>query len=148
MVDPTAPASTDRVETRKDFGTGAEATYAYWMAQEAIAEKEEKDWQKSAREIVKRYRAERPNTGAKIDRFNIVWSNVQTLNPPLYARTPKPDVRRRFLDGATPTARYAATLLERCLSFACDDHEHAFDTVMKAVVEDRLLPGRAVARVL
>jgi len=146
MVDATATG--DRVETRKDFGTGDEATYAYWMAQEAIADKEERDWIKLSRRIVKRYRAERPKTGSKSHRFNILWSNIQTLKPTLYARTPKPDVRRRFLDGGTPAARYAAMLLDRCLSFACEGEDHDFDAVMKAVVEDRLLPGRAVARVL
>src|SRR5262249_12742126 len=55
-------------------------------------------------------------------------------------------VKRRFMDGSSPTVRYACTLLERCLSYSCSVND--FDAVMKAVVEDRLLPGRAVARVL
>ena len=138
----------ERIEDREDLGTDDAGTYAYWMGQEAIAEKEERKWVKKAREIVKRYRDERPESIQSTHRFNILWSNVQTLKPTLYARTPTPDVRRRFVDGSTPAARYAATLLERCLAFACDNDEADFDTVMKAVVEDRLLPGRAVARVL
>lgn len=146
MVDTTEIGQ--RIEVQEDLGTGDEARYAYWMAQEAVAEKEERKWIKKAREIVKRYRNEKPESTQGTHRFNILWSNVQTLKPTLYARTPKADVRRRFLDGGTPAARYASTLLERCLTYSCDNDTADFDTVMKAVVEDRLLPGRAVARVL
>ena len=70
---------------------------------------------------------------------------MQTLQPTLYARTPKPDVERRFRD-QDPVSRLAATLLERCLAYAVDAFN--FDAVMRAVVEDRLLPGRGVARVV
>jgi hypothetical protein len=31
-------------------------------------------------------------------RFNILWSNVQTLLPALFAKSPKPVVERRYLD--------------------------------------------------
>ncbi len=153
MVDTTDQSG--QVETQSDMGEGDEGLHAYWMAQEAIAEKEERTWVKQARNIVKRYRDERPQTEATqalrsdAHRFNILWSNVQTLLPTLYARTPKPDVERRFRD-ADPPARLAAVLMERCLSYACDpgDEEKSdFDLTMEAVVEDRLLPGRGVARV-
>ncbi len=144
MVDPTI--QTDNIETRKDLGTGDEALYAYWMGQEKIAEKEERKWVKQAREIIKRYRDERPESIQSTHRYNILWSNVQTLIPTLYARTPKPDVSRRFTDPDQDTARFASMLLERTLEHQTDSFD--FDDVMKAVVEDRLLPGRGVARVL
>src|ERR1017187_3127481 len=143
MVDVTAIG--ESIEERKDLGTDEAGRWAYWMAQEAIAEKEERKWIKRAREIVKRYRDERPESLQSTHRFNTLWSNVQTLKPTLYARTPKPDVRRRFVDD-DPVARYASDLMERCLSYSCDAFD--FDAVMKAVVEDRLLPGRGIARVL
>jgi hypothetical protein len=146
MVDATEIG--ERIEERSDLGADDAATWSYWMGQEAIAEKEERKWIKKAREVVKRYRDERPESIQNTHRLNILWSNVQTLKPTLYARTPKPDVQRRFLDGSTPVARYAVTLLDRCLAFAVNNDEVDFDTVMKAVVEDRLLPGRGVARVL
>lgn len=145
MVDPVNDAATARIEQRKDLGTDDAATYAYWMGQEAIAEKEERKWIKTGREIVKRYRDERPQGMEGQSKFNVLWSNVETLKPILYGRTPKPDVERRFRD-ADPSARLAAILLERCLSYALDDDW--FDDVMEAVVEDRLLPGRGTARVL
>jgi hypothetical protein len=134
-----------RIETRDDLGSGDAARFAYWEMQERIAEKEERAWIKRARDIVKRYRDERPQAGQNTSRFNILWSNVQTLQPTLYARTPKPDVERRFRD-QDPVGRLAAMLLERCLAYAIDAFN--FDAVMRAVVEDRLLPGRGVARVV
>jgi hypothetical protein len=147
MVD--VAALGDRIEQRDDLGKGDEAVFAYWQSQEAIAEKEERNWVKRARNIVKRYRDERGDTvsftGEGRHQFNVLWSNVQTLIPTLYARTPKPDVERRFKD-EDPTARLAATLLERCLSYSVDTAD--FDSVMKSVVQDRLLPGRGVARVM
>jgi hypothetical protein len=82
MVD--VAAMGDRIETADDLGAGDAATFAYWEIQERIAEKEERPWIKRAREIVKRYRDERPQGGPRTSRFNILWSNVQTLQPTLY----------------------------------------------------------------
>jgi hypothetical protein len=146
MVDPTSIG--ERIETRDDLGDDEAGVYSYWMTQDEIAEKEEKKWHKRSLQIIRRYRDERAGSeemGTTVSRFNILWANVQTLIPTLYGRTPKPDVVRRFLD-ADPTARLASTLLERCLSYSVDAFD--FDECMEAVVEDRLLPGRGVARVL
>jgi hypothetical protein len=143
MVDVTAIG--DRIETREDLGTDEAGVFEYWQTQEAIAEKEERSWIKQSRKIVKRYRDERPESTQGLNRFNILWSNVQTLIPTLYGRTPKPDVERRFHD-ADPVARLASTLIERALAYSVDAFD--FDAVMESVVEDRLLPGRGVARVL
>lgn len=138
-----------RIETRDDLGPKNDdgAIYSYWMGQEAIAEKEERKWIKRGREAVKRYRDERPESVQSTHRFNVFWSNVETVKPVLYARTPKPDVQRTFKDD-DPIGLFAAELLQRCLEYSCDAHERQFDEVMKAVVEDRLIPGRATARVL
>lgn len=137
------------IEERKDLGSGDAALWAFWMGQEQIAEKEERVWIRKARRIVKRYRDDRgdnPGDGANAShRYNILWSNVQTLRPTLYARTPKPDVERRFKD-QDDTGRLASTLLERCLTYSTDCMD--FDTVMSSCVEDKLLPGRGVCRVL
>lgn len=135
----------ERIEQRSDLGDGDDAVFSFWETQEAIAEKEERKWVKQARKIVKRYRDERGDADQTVSRFNILWANVQTLLPTLYGRTPKPDVERRFRD-EDPTARLASTLLERCLSYSVDAFD--FDDVIQGVVEDRLLPGRGVARVL
>jgi hypothetical protein len=141
-----APAN---IEQRKDLGTGDAATWKYWESQEDIATKEMGKWPDYGRGIVARYRDQREDgIGSKLHRFNILWSNVQTLLPTYYARTPKPEVVRRWND-ADPTGRMASMLLERCLSYMLDPAGGSqFDSMMRAVVLDQLLPGRGVARVL
>lgn len=114
------------------------------MGLDEIAGNEEDKWGKRGRKIIQRYRAEEQGRNDP-HRFNILWSNVQTLLPTLYARTPKADVQRRFLD-QDDTGRLASLLLERALSYTL---EHTgFDALMWAAVEDRLLPGRGTARVM
>lgn len=144
-----AIAQSGTIDERSDLGTGDVALFAFWMGQEAIADREERTWIKKSRKIVKRYRDDRgdnPGDGAgATHRYNILWSNVQTLRPTLYARTPKPDVERRFKD-QDDVGRLASTLLERSLSYATDCMD--FDTVMSSCVEDKLLPGRGVCRVI
>lgn len=150
MVDATALG--DRIEERSDLGKGEPGEWAYWNSQEAIALKAETPWRYRSRAIVRRYRDDRGDDSGGINavsnqlhRFNILWSNVQTLIPTLYGRTPKPDIERRFKD-QDDTGRLASMLLERCLSYSMN--EYGFDAAMKAVVQDRLLPGRGVARVM
>jgi hypothetical protein len=142
-------ASTSRIEEAADLGNDDAGTWAYWNSQEKIALKGERQWRKRGQAIVKRYRDERGNetgTGTTtLHRFNILWSNTQTLLPVLYGRTPKPDVQRRFKD-EDDTGRLASMLLERCLSYTMEQYD--FDAVMEGVVEDKCLPGRGVARVL
>lgn len=135
---------TATVETRADFGTKPEDVVSFWLAQIELAEKEDKDFTARGRKIVKRYRDEREANEAMRDgkRLNVLWSNVQTLKPALYSRTPKPDVDRRFKD-ADPNGRLASTVLERALSFSLENSD--FDHVMTQCVEDKLLPGRAIA---
>lgn len=105
-------------------------------------------WEMRSNRIVKRYRDERDthdNTGIYSDnsrRFNILWSNVSTLQPNLYLNTPKPEVSRRYND-ADPVGRTAAMILERAVAFQNDVTD--FDPVMKAVRDDYLLPGRGTA---
>ena len=100
MVD--VAAMGDRIETADDLGAGDAATFAYWEIQERIAEKEERPWIRRAREIVKRYRDERPQGGPRTTRFNILWSNVQTLQPTLYAALRVPTSNAAFTTRTRP----------------------------------------------
>lgn len=138
----------ETIEERSDLGTGDSATWRYWDAQERIADKEEGKWPDYGRAIIARYRDQRGDYQTQVHRFNILWSNVQTLLPTYYARTPKPEVQRRFSDN-DPAGRLASTLLERCLSYSLDPAGGSqFDAMMRAAVLDQLLPGRGVGRVL
>lgn len=132
------------LESRKDAGDGENGVYAYWMKNLEIAEKENREFVLRGRKIVARFRDERNNSSEKsaIHRFNILWSNVETLTPALYSRTPKADVERRFKDH-DPIGKLGSDILERALSFSLENSD--FDSVMQSAVLDRLLPGRGTA---
>ena len=93
---------------------------------------------------MRRYRDDNRNQNTnETAKFNILWSNVQTLIPAVYARLPKADVSRRFGDN-DPVARVASQLIERALDFEIE-HYTDFRSTMKHAVEDRFLGGRGVA---
>lgn len=100
-------------------------------------------WENRVTKILKRYRDDtRSSSGNETAKFNILWSNVQTLKPAVYARMPKADVSRRFIDN-DPIARVAALLLERALDYEIE-HYSDFRSCMDHSVEDRFLGGRGV----
>jgi hypothetical protein len=144
MADYAAP--NNAIETRDDLGKDPGGVVAFWLQQLKLAEREDRKFVERGRAIVKRYRNEQPRaaTTRRPARFNVFWSNVETLKPILYGRTPKPDVERRHKNNDA-VARLGAMILERALAWEDDLDE--FDDVMQSVVEDRLIPGRGVARV-
>lgn len=72
-------------------------------------------------------------------RYAILWSNVQTLGPAVYARTPTAVVSRRFKD-PDPVGKLAAEILERSISFSIDQYD--FDERMNLTRDSYLLVGR------
>ena len=118
-------------------------TYEDWYNCIAQYERTYKEWESRAEKIVKRYRDDsrsRNNTTAK---FNILWSNVQTITPAVFARLPRPDVSRRFRDN-DPIGRVASMMLERALEYEVE-HYGDYASAMKQSVQDRLLGGRGTA---
>lgn len=113
-----------------------------WSADLDMAKKTDKDFLEAGRKIVKRYRDQR-TTSDNARKYNILWSNVQTLAPATYSKKPKAQVQRRFKD-ADPVGRCASMILERALQFEID-HYSDYDSTLRNVVLDRLLPGRGVA---
>lgn len=132
------------IERREDIGTDGGSKFTFWMQQLRLAEREDRDFTRRGRAIVRRYRDERGMAESYRTRFNILWANTETLKPVLYGRQPQPDVKRRH-DNNDPISLMGAEILTRCLAY--EDDIEQFDMVMKQVVEDRLLPGRGVARV-
>ena len=116
-----------------------------WLRAVAAYEAEFKKWQGRSEKILKRYRDEYRD-GRRTDgeaRFNILWSNVQTLVPACFSRLPQPDVSRRFRD-QDPVGRVASLILERALDYEIQ-HYQDYRTTMEQVVHDRFLPGRGTA---
>lgn len=77
--------------------------------------------------------------------FNVLWSNVQVLEPALYSRMPKVVVERTFKD-FDPIGRLAAEISERATHYNLMQQQDRFNYMMSAVVQDRLLVGRGISR--
>lgn len=126
-----------------DARTREARAYKHWMEEIDTAKKEFKDYWARGRKIVKLYKDDRKSKGEVIgsasDRMNILWSNVETLKPALYSKTPMPNVSRRFMD-SDPVSRTAAMILERCLVTVIELTD--IDYPLSRARDDYLLPGR------
>ena len=120
-----------------------EHTYEDWYNCIAQYERTFKEWEGRADKIVKRYRDESRSRNNPNAKFNILWSNVQTITPAVFARLPRPDVSRRFRDN-DPIGRVASMMLERALEYEIE-HYGDYASAMKQAVQDRLLGGRGTA---
>ena len=137
------------METPADAGKGLPGVVNRWVTELDLADKQEADWRQRAKDTEARYRDEKvdsrqPGRYSSANRFNILYSNVQTICPTLYNQSPAPDVRRRYRD-ADPIGKEVAEVLERCLSFTMDECD--FDRYMRLAVKDQQLCGRGVTRV-
>jgi hypothetical protein len=117
-----------------------------WIEEINLSERELQPWWKAGDIIVRRYKNEnrargggRPSVGYERRRFAILWSNVSTLQPAIYAKQPVPMVDRRYRD-EDPVGKVASEVLERALGFSLDQYD--FDGRVKLCVLDYLLPGR------
>lgn len=141
MADPAAAP----VEEATDYGEPPGGIVKRWLAASSLVEKQDTKWHRRGVRIVRRYRDERGDgPGENTRRFNVLWSNVQTLGPALYARTPRPQVDRRY-KMADPVGRLASQIWERAVT--TDMEADDFDGLMRADIEDYLLPGRGLSRV-
>ena len=141
----TDPANRTAANTMADFGPvgSPEALVAYWKSEIQASMKDplRDRWQRRAARIVKRYRDDRGEDGIATHqkRYNIFWSNVQTIMPAMYGKRPEPCVVRRYLDPDS-VARVAAIILERTLCFQMDSQTRFYDA-MRSALQDRLVPG-------
>ncbi len=111
---------------------------SFWHKHIAQYEKTFGTWEKRADGIVKRYKDERDRNKTAA-RYNILWSNIQTLAPAVYDNPPKPNIERRRKDYDN-TSRAVSQVLEKSVSYFADSL--SFDDVMRQTVLDRLLAGR------
>jgi hypothetical protein len=118
-------------------------TYQDWYNCISQYERTFKEWEGRADKIVKRYRDDQRSRNNPNAKFNILWSNVQTITPAVFARLPRPDVSRRFRDN-DPIGRVASMMLERALEYEIE-HYGDYASAMKQAVQDRLLGGRGTS---
>jgi hypothetical protein len=119
--------------------------YEYYNQVIATYEQAMTKWEKRVEKILKTYRDEWRDQRRQFtqSKFNILWSNVQTLIPACYAKLPQPDVSRRFNDH-DPVGRVAALILERALEYEVN-HYSDFKSCLDGCVLDRFLGGRGTA---
>lgn len=114
-----------------------------WLDEIRKALRRVDDWQRRGDKIIKRYRDDRGDDTRdwviRKNRMNLLWSNVETQKPALYAQTPVPKVGRRNKD-KDEVGRVASIVLERCLSYCLSAYD--FDFRIRQAVSDLLLPGR------
>lgn len=131
-----------------------EQVQKFWSAEIERTRKYFNPWWEVCDRMVERYRDERgrnesesrrTSEGGRVQtkRFNILWSNTQTLFPALYSGVPEPTVSKRYKD-EDPLARLSVEILERCLNYMMDPAEDisTFDTAARYSVLARLLGGR------
>lgn len=131
-------------DSKDEFKSSPEGKYNRWIAELETSRKDKEHWVNDVKKIIERYRDDRKMDTAAYKRakYNILWSNLDTLKPALYSKTPKPQVERRFKD-SDPLGRAAAQILERACEYSVQ--AETFDPVMKAVRNDWLLSGLGTA---
>ena len=131
-----------QVENKEDLthSTGDAGLVEIWTKEIENADKYEKNWRKEADENFVVYN----NEGVREDRYNVFWSNTQTLRPLLFSRLPKTNITQRFLD-TSETNRVASEMMERSIDLYLKDSDA--ETVISKCRDDFLIGGRGVARV-
>jgi hypothetical protein len=132
-----------QVDSPSDFGENPAAVASRWISELELAEKDQKRFVTKGRAIIKRYTDTRVDSNdVKKRNFSLLWANIETLAPAVYARTPTAVVSRRWKDG-DPVGRVASEVIERALNFQIDVQDFA-DT-MVALRNEFLLVGRGQA---
>ena len=120
----------------------------HWSKEIDRASRTEKDWRSRGKKIIDRYLDRRKGADHiyaedSKTKFNILWSNTETLRPALISSTPIPEVRPRYKK-KDPVARIAAKIAERAVEFQVDQFD--FVSYGRKLANDFLLPGRGVTR--
>lgn len=135
-------STTTPAESQADFGEDPAGLAQRWITEIRLYEKKADNWLSRNKRIRDRYRDERPKQQALRGKLNIFWSNIETLKPAVYAKTPKASVSRRFKDN-DPVAKVASMLLERSVDYLISCHA-GFDDMMRLGRDDYLLFARGI----
>ena len=125
-------------ETMIDDALNDAAIHARWVHEIKIYEQNSQAWEERGKKILRRFKDVRSPREGKVARYNILWSNIQTLMPALYGARPKADIERRWRD-KDDLGRVSSQVLERATGYFLNEQ---FDNIVKQAVLDRLLPGR------
>lgn len=111
-----------------------------WIREIELYDRAVKDWDGRTKKIKARYTDDRLDATSRSRRYNVLWSNVQTILPAVYARNPRVRVEKRFGDHQNLVINTAADVLEDAAQFEVGIQD--FYGIMRSAILDRLLAGR------
>lgn len=112
---------------------------AKWVTEIQLYDRDSAQFVDKGHRIIRRYKDIRRDREANLAKYNVLWSNIQTMLPACYSKNPKPQVERRFKD-KDPVGLKASEILERSLSYSMECN--GFKNETRSAVLDRLLVGR------
>jgi len=123
--------------------------HKHWGREMEAAEKRLRKFLKQGNKVVERYLDQRvdQDMNGQQSRLNLFYTNVSTLQSMLYGSVPKIEVSREHHDPDDDVARVACLMYERMLQADVEPSGENLPTVLKACLQDRLLPGLGIARV-
>jgi hypothetical protein len=119
---------------------------SFWSTELEASQKLLEKWHKRGTKIVQRYLDERRDENTEF-KLNLFHSNVKTMQDMLYSSLPKVEASRTHSDSSDDVARVAAETIERMINLDIAENGEEYDSVLRSVLQDRLLPGLGCARV-
>jgi len=137
----------DQVEKKEDLALskGDAGLVEIWTKELENADEYEKDWREEASKYFEIYKDEQSALTTDSRRYNVFWSNTQTLRPLVFSRLPDPNITQRFLS-ENEVARISSEMMERMVDLYIKDSD-AEDVISKCR-DDFLVGGRGVARIV
>lgn len=133
---------TDEVrDDQKPTAEPKELSLDYWKNEIASATAREGSYRKDAVNVVEIYEGIRHKT----EQYNILYSNVDTMQPALYNSTPRPVVTRRFKGDNDLLAKTSAELMKRLLQYLTQNEDPGYAT-FDELMSDSTLSGLLVSR--
>lgn len=113
-----------------------------WFSEVDESLAKEREWRDKGDLIVERYR-----NGGKIStaeaRYNILYSNTETIAPMLFSRVPEPVIRQR--NNSSDAARDVAELMSSAIEYTNDESKVGVE--FSAAVKDYQLAGKGQVRI-
>ena len=126
---------------------------SYWDKQVTSANKRLKEFKRIGGKVNDRFLDTRGSTASSNESgyrdysLNLFHANITTLQSMLYGSNPQVEVSREHHDPDDDIARVAALMYQRILQADVDPSGENVPTVLKACLQDRLLPGLGIARI-
>ncbi len=128
--------------------------HKFWTKEMEASEKRLRKFSKQGNQITRKYLDKRDGTELTTSnatnqpyRLNIFHSNIKTLQSMLFGNVPKIEVGREHHDPDDDVARVASMLFQRLLEADVEPSGSDLPTILKAALQDRLIPGIGFARV-